>query len=225
MISSTGTRNTINIGRINQNSEDPDLRRQEERIAYLPTSQPSTKIQDINPKEVDALLTKELNELSIFDRQRVLEELHGVHRSAVEHQESTKLQACLDRLDAEIDKIPASEKVLYNEAVRNNSPYILSEQYRTKFARAGKYDPEDAAKRIVSNLQFVYDLFGSKEAGLIRPVLHKDLSENAQRTLQRGPFRSLPFRDPSGRRIIVVLGECGSACTSKEKVCPSYVSL
>ena len=196
---------------------EPDLRRRRQEARTISSSS-SSSIEDVNPKEVDALLTTELNGLSIFDRENALDEIHGVHRSTVEQQESTKLQACLDQLDTELLKIPDTEKVMYNYALGRNSPYIQSTDYRMKFARAGKYDPEDAAKRIVSNLQFVYDLFGSHDAGIMRPVLYKDLSENAQRVLQGGPFRLLPFRDSSGRRIVAVLGECGSQCTAKEKV-------
>ena len=68
-----------------------------------------TKNMAVDPDELDKLLVEELNELSIGDRERVLDEIHGI--SAADTFESGDKEA-LDRMQEELDRI-------YNDACEN----------------------------------------------------------------------------------------------------------
>jgi hypothetical protein len=181
-----------------------------------------SSIHDVEPNEVDRLLTAELNSLSVLDRERATDAVHGVHGPTVERDESTKLDAALRGLDDALRAVPdAPDTAAYREAVRRNSPYVRDVRYRTKFVRAGRYDPTEAARRMVCNLQMAKDLFGdghNDDAGIMRPVRYEDLTDNARRSLERGAFRLFPFRDSSGRRIVMVLAEYGLDYTARDNV-------
>eukprot|EP00537_Pseudo-nitzschia_pungens_P000664 CAMPEP_0172370992 /NCGR_PEP_ID=MMETSP1060-20121228/40774_1 /TAXON_ID=37318 /ORGANISM="Pseudo-nitzschia pungens, Strain cf. cingulata" /LENGTH=549 /DNA_ID=CAMNT_0013096479 /DNA_START=90 /DNA_END=1739 /DNA_ORIENTATION=+ len=59
-------------------------------------------IPDVNPEEVDRMLANELNELSLYDRELVMEEVHGINRASERQQGA--FEGALVAMQEELDK-------------------------------------------------------------------------------------------------------------------------
>mmetsp|Transcript_10956 Transcript_10956/g.25949 ORF Transcript_10956/g.25949 Transcript_10956/m.25949 type:complete len:550 (-) Transcript_10956:287-1936(-) len=59
-------------------------------------------IPDVNPEEVDRMLANELNQLSLYDRELVMEEVHGINRASERQQGA--LEGALVAMQEELDK-------------------------------------------------------------------------------------------------------------------------
>jgi hypothetical protein len=169
----------------------------------------------MNPKDFDALIAHELNSLSICDRERTMEEIHGIHaRDVTMAEERTDVDDVLRQLQMEIDNI--AEKDAYNAAVLMGSRYVFHRTFRLKFVRAEQYDLPRAAVRMINYLDFARELYGP--AVLTRPIRWSDLSDNAQSIVVDGSMQVLPERDPAGRRVVHMSGDVGLKCSVREKV-------
>ncbi|KAL3909637.1 MAG: hypothetical protein SGILL_008008 [Bacillariaceae sp.] len=170
----------------------------------------ASAVQLPKPSEMDALLTNELNQLSLNDREKAMEEIHGVHARDVERaEEETHLQQSLDQLQVQLDMILDNDlRQGYDAAVALNSTYIFQRKFRLMFIRAEQYDASKAAIRLLSFLNFMRELFG--DCALMRPIRLDDLSDNAQAILAHGGLQILPARDSAGRRIVVALADSGA---------------
>mmetsp|Transcript_13286 Transcript_13286/g.23902 ORF Transcript_13286/g.23902 Transcript_13286/m.23902 type:complete len:521 (+) Transcript_13286:142-1704(+) len=163
-------------------------------------------LSQVVPSEVDALLAKELNQLTVCERTSAIEEIHGVHNLEATVQEN-RINEALLQLQAEIDKIQF--KPAYDEAVRLKSKYVFDRKFRLKFLWAERFNPEMAAIRMMKFLDIIArEAFGSQV--LLRPILMEDLTPNARAVLREGSATVLPARDSSGRRVLAILGDIGA---------------
>ncbi|KAG7367950.1 hypothetical protein IV203_030693 [Nitzschia inconspicua] len=90
--------------------------------------------------DVDTALAKELHRLSVQDRNRVQEEVHGVQFSVPE-ETPQMIEAALLKFQHEVRKI--SGKHAYNHAITSNRidpTYILSPEFQLRFLRAALYN-------------------------------------------------------------------------------------
>jgi hypothetical protein len=203
MMRNNNNTNTNTNNNINNNNRNQD---EEQQTSTLLTMIDRTY--KMNPKEVDALLSQELNQLSLKDREKTMEEIHGIHALSVAQTETKmKIDVVLQQLQEEIDNIKNEEKDAYNEAIENKSRYVMGQKFRLKFVRAEEYNVKKAARRMVDFLEFVKELYGPQV--LMRPIRYTDLSDNAQTILQDGSMQILPERDPSGRRVALMSGDVG----------------
>jgi hypothetical protein len=153
--------------------------------------------QNPNPKDVDFLIAKELNQMSFKERELVYEELHGVDKIIEETPEF--LEQHLEVMELELCNIP--RKPAYDEALRISGSYVTDRKFRLMFLRSEYFDAQKAAIRLVKYLQGKVEYFGP--GVLVRPLYLTDLDENDQKTLRSGYLQILPARDRAGR---VVLG-------------------
>jgi hypothetical protein len=161
------------------------------------------------PSEIDALLTEELNQLSLIDREKVMEEIHGVHSGKAKlAEEESRIITSLEEVQNQLDTIRDERlKEGYNEATRLESSYILDRAFRLMFIRAEQYDCRKAAVRILHFLNYIREGFG--DSVLTRPIQWTDLGPVLVSILEEGSFQVLPARDSVGRRILVVLNDAG----------------
>jgi len=167
----------------------------------------TTTVED--PESVDTWLAKEFLSLSFQDRNAIVEEMHGV--SCLTPEETPRLiYTSLERLEHEISLIPTKNKKMYDlcqkKYGRKNSredggSYVNDVDFRMRFLRAELFDATKAARRLVLFLENLVDLFG--EYALQRPILLSDFTEDELQIFRMGNLQLLPFRDRSGRRIVV----------------------
>ena len=83
---------------------------------------------------------------------------------------------------------------------------VDDEDFRLRFLRAELFDSKRAVLRFVNYFEFVHEFWGFEIVSK-RQVRLSDFSKEELKFLKKGYFQLLPFRDRSGRRVVVILGE------------------
>lgn len=152
----------------------------------------------------DEVLSKELLQLSVEDRNHLQEEIHGVRCMAPE--ETPRLvEDSLRKLAIEIDEnIPDSKKraYIYSQQRQASREFVNSREFRLRFLRCELFDYKKAAERMMRVCNSLLDLFG--RYALERPIRLSDFSNAELKVFRKGRQQILPFRDRSGRRIAVM---------------------
>lgn len=212
----------------------------------LPTPTATAKAAT-NTEDVTELLSQELLKMSLLDRTDIQEEIHGVRCLTLEESPELLQQALID-FKNELDALPDSKKRTYNQIVyvteearrnqRQQQPFDKSQQrrqqysqpkhyaidddnFRLRFLRAELFDPKRAVLRFVNYFEFVHEFWGF---GIVskRQVRLSDFSKEELKFLKKGYFQLLPFRDRSGRRVVVILGENNTDTSNGKKNHGSY---
>ena len=155
-----------------------------------------------DPKVVDDLVSRELMQLSLNDRNAIQEEIHGVHCLAKEETKEL-LEDSLKQLATELDDVlPPEQKKAYLISQRLKKSYVNDDDFRLRFLRCELFDAKKAARRIAFLLDFLLEVFG--RFALKRPVKLVDFDREELKYMRRGRYQYLPFRDRSGRRIMTI---------------------
>jgi hypothetical protein len=147
-------------------------------------------------ESIDSFLAKELNQLSLAEREKAYYDLHGV--ADVIEETPAGVDKCLADLEDEICKLE-DNKNAYEMAKKVNPEYICGRGFRLKFLRAGRFVPKDTATRLVGFLEEKLKLFGPKP--LARELLLSDLNQDDMVLLRSGYFSMVPLTDSAGRFI------------------------
>jgi hypothetical protein len=164
---------------------------------------------------VQSLLALDLNKMSLNDREKVFEDLHGVSDLVVESPEL--VASCLAELESGIAKI--GRRDAFVAAASKDSSYTSSRTLRLKFLRAEHFDSNRAAARLVGFFEAKFELFGLDP--LARDLLLSDLNEDDHKCLRSGLMTLLPAKDVAGRGIITwipLLKDGGFSVRSKVRV-------
>ncbi|KAL3906343.1 MAG: hypothetical protein SGILL_009308, partial [Bacillariaceae sp.] len=170
---------------------------------------PVPSLTEVNPSEVDALLAQELNQLSLKDRERTMEEIHGVYDycrnpshdhynnhkddsgrklpsspSSATADEKERLEEGLRQLQIELDETECDNKECYELALQQQSPLLSNKKFRIKFLYAEDHDPQKAALRLINYFDVATELYG--DAALMRPITWNDLSVQAMQLMRSG---------------------------------------
>ncbi|KAL3907056.1 MAG: hypothetical protein SGILL_009027 [Bacillariaceae sp.] len=167
----------------------------------------------INAKDVDAMLVKEMNQMSVKDREDAYGEIHGIHASNMSKQDEEKLPQALKQMQCELDRLiqdesSTSEAAAYRQALQQNSRYVVDETLRSKFVRAERYDAAKAAVRMIKWFDMGLNVFGPK--ALMRPIEWADLSKSAKSIMDEGNGFMLRTRDPVGRIVNASIAGIGN---------------
>jgi hypothetical protein len=154
---------------------------------------------DSSVRLVDSFLAKEFNTLSVQERSRTYEELHGVNDCVEES--PILLHTSLRQLDEALTRITV--KRAYDIAEHQNKDYVRDTNFRLMFLRADGFHPERAATRMVAFFEGKLQYFG--ESLLTKRIQFSDLDQDDQACLQAGHLQILPSRDRSGRAIMVAV--------------------
>jgi hypothetical protein len=173
--------------------EDPPLQRIDDEIAKL------TNVGLVG--ETDALMAKELNQLSMKEREEVNHDIHGVAEIVEEAPEF--LQIKVKELEMELENIPLKDA--YHQAKEKAPDYVTSLRNCLMFLRADRFDAKEAAARMVRYYEEKLCLFGHEP--LARDLLMSDLNEEERSSLKAGYIQLLPRRDRAGRAIIFGLNK------------------
>jgi len=160
----------------------------------------------IDPNEIDQILSRELNNLDVRDRESISEEVHGVRCVALP-ETAEMLTESLSRLSEELDAIYVKPAFDRSQKLGHDASgtYVNTKDFRLRFLRCELFDAKKAAIRLVSFLDFLMDIFEGNEELLLRPMRLLDFTPHELAILKAGNFQLLPYRDRSGRRILTVI--------------------
>ena len=154
--------------------------------------------------EMHAFLAGELNKMSLQERQKVFEELHGVceqEKRVIIHQQETPEFVAEQIATLEEEIVNIHPKDAYKLAESINIDYVQDESFRLTFLRADLFNPVKAARRIVTFFECRLALFGPEL--LTRSITLLDLDKDDLSTLKSGYFQILPSRDTAGRAVLI----------------------
>jgi hypothetical protein len=161
----------------------------------------------VDPDEVDVLLAKELNKLSVNSRTNIDEEIHGV--SCLAPKETPELLiSSLENLSSELESMPSIQKqgFIQSQELFPDNQYVNGRSFRLMFLRCELFDSKKAALRLARYLDYVLEIFPNNKELLRRPIRLDDIGPNAMKLLRTGCLQLLPVRDNTGRRVFVVIG-------------------
>jgi hypothetical protein len=145
------------------------------------------------------LMAKEMNTLSLHEREQAYEDLHGV--SAMVNETPELIAAALQLMEHHLQSI--RHKPAYILAETNRKEYVQDASFRLMFLRAERFDVAKAANRLVRWLKWKLDLFG--EERLCQNHIGLDqLDADARFMVESGMTQVLPARDSCGRAVQVM---------------------
>jgi hypothetical protein len=150
------------------------------------------------PDATSAMLAKEMNQLSVEEREKVLEDIHGIARAVDEPLDSVKNSLVL--LEEELSKITRNKRVAFDLAKSQSEDYVSSEKLRLMFLRAESFDAYKAASRMVRFFDEKYKLFGADK--LTKDIVLADLDPDDIAALETGFYQVLPEKDCAGRKVL-----------------------
>lgn len=148
-----------------------------------------------SPRKVDALVAKDLNELSLEDRENILNDIHGV--SQVVDENPLWIEQKLSELESELQLI--TQKDAYQQAASKSEEYVKDRSLRLKFLRADCFNVSNAAGRMTRFFEQKLKIFGPKL--LAEDIKLADLNSEDLVVLNNGHLELAPQRDRSGRQI------------------------
>jgi len=161
-----------------------------------------SRVEATSNTEGGKLLVKEMNQLSIEERQRALEDVHGV-RSVVEESPEI-IERSLLQLEEALSKIRTG-RAAYDRAVFMSPSYVKQQSFRIMFLRSEFFDARKAAKRMVNYFHHKERLFGLDK--LVKDIELEDLGEDDLHDMMGGYLQVLPKKDRSGRTVVVSFHE------------------
>ncbi|CAJ1941327.1 unnamed protein product [Cylindrotheca closterium] len=147
-------------------------------------------------EEIDKMVAQAMLELSPQDRERALEELHGVVE--VDTEDPSFISSCLDDLDNCLATTKAN--TAYAEAERMSHAYVSNNRFRMMFLRSVRYVPQDAAERMINFFEYKKELFGRDK--MVQDLTFEDLHPDDRPTMEGGYIQVSPIKDQVGRPII-----------------------
>lgn len=165
---------------------------------------PNLVSQDTANGSLDNILSNQLLQLSLQDRNAINEEIHGVQTFAPE-ETSKMLTEALGKMDSEIEKISQKDAFVRSQEFPNT--YVNSADFRLRFLRSDLFDVKKAANKMVTFLDLMSELFG--DFALRRQIQLSDFSREEMQVFRTGHLQLLPYRDRSGRRIFCSVGGYG----------------
>jgi hypothetical protein len=164
----------------------------------VPSSLPPS--QDPIPGYTDALIARELNQLSRQDREKILAEIHGVDYTEETKESPEFLDLRLKQVNQELQELPSTSA--YLKAKGQNPDYASKRDLQLKFLRAESFRPKDAARRIAGFFEYKLELFGPGK--LTRDIGVSELMDDPddKKVLESGLFQRLAGRDRSGRLVV-----------------------
>ena len=200
-------------------------------IAAAAASASAPSIVEMNPASVEEMVTQEMGKLSFQDRNAIYEEIHGVVCLAP-HETTDFVATALVEIAHELERLQykytaytkatTTPTIIQTQGGGGNgnadkggggsssshyNPYVHGEEIRLRFLRTELFDSTKAAVRMLKYLDLTYELFGS--CALYRPIQLQDLTKQDLEMLRVGDAQPVPFRDRSGRRVVVACNHFG----------------
>jgi hypothetical protein len=165
------------------------------------------------PEEIDALIAKEMSRLSTAEREKALDDLHGI--GGVEEEDPAFVISCLEELEDHLTKIKLDTAYALAEAISRQ--YISAKKFRMMFLRADRYEPKEAAERMIRFFELKKRLFGVQK--MLKEITLDDLDDDDVATLKTGCAQVSPCNDMAGRPVAVFLQKLRKYKVPENAVC------
>jgi hypothetical protein len=143
------------------------------------------------------MLAEEMNQLSVEEREQVLEDIHGIARAVDEPLDFVENSLML--LEQEVSKT-SRNKIAFDLAKFQSKEYVSSEKLRLMFLRAESFDAYNAASRMIRFFDEKHKLFGPDK--LTNDIVLADLDPDDIGALEKGIYQVLPEKDCAGRKVM-----------------------
>ncbi|MGK3745481.1 MAG: hypothetical protein ACI90V_012342 [Bacillariaceae sp.] len=157
----------------------------------------SKKNKNDNDDDLSSLIASELTKMSLEDREKVLEEVHGVVSD--EDEDPEEISKLLVQVKDELKRI--RYKQAYEKAAFNSNSYVTDPEFVLMFLRADNYQPRPAAMRLVEHFKYKLELFG--EDTLVRDIMYSDLTDGDKSVLHSSFVQMSQLTDQAGRPIVI----------------------
>ena len=154
-----------------------------------------------DPADVDAILAKQFNSLSMDEQNHILQEIHGVADAI--HEAPEFVDQRLERMEYHIREI--EDRGAYDKALYMAPNYVRDRKFRLQFLRADEFNAKAAANRIVRHFHEKQKLFDDELLG--RDIAMSDLDDEDMEVMNTGYMQVLPVRDNAGRAIFCMVPE------------------
>jgi hypothetical protein len=159
------------------------------------------------------MLAQEMAQLSVEEREKALEDVHGIARAVDEPLDYVETSFAL--LEEELSKI-TSNKAAYDLAKLQSKEYVSSEKLQLMFLRADSFDACKAASRMVRFFDEKYKLFGAEK--LTKDIVLADLDPGDITVLDKGIYQVLPEKDCAGRKVFCFFPKLKVKSTTQNRV-------
>ncbi|CAJ1947165.1 unnamed protein product [Cylindrotheca closterium] len=148
--------------------------------------------------ESDRVLAQAMSSLPTAERDKIIEEVHGVSKPIEETADfvSQKLAA----LESEIS---IKKNDAYEIALTQNRVFVEDSGFQLMFLRSEGFVASAASIRMMQYLKLKQKYFG--EERITKHINFLDLSEDDKSSLETGAIQVLPEKDRSGRAVVAVL--------------------
>jgi hypothetical protein len=153
------------------------------------------------PADMDKVLAQEVNNLSLQERNRVYEEVHGVAEPLGGDPEFVAQR--LSVFDWHLSTI--RNKPAYDLALQQSPEYVNDSNFRLMFLRYTEFDANKAAQKLAAYFDCKMELFGREK--LAQNITLGDLDEKDLVYLRSGAIQILPATDRIGRPIFFLQPE------------------
>jgi hypothetical protein len=142
-------------------------------------------------------LTEELNGLSVEEREKIFDDIHGVAKGQEETPEF--VESCIQKLDDELLAVPQKRRQALDRALFLKPSIASDVKFKLMFLRADLYAASKAARRMSQYFADKLELFGEEK--LVKKITLDDLSEDDMKVFNTGYFMILDHKDSAGRPI------------------------
>lgn len=147
-------------------------------------------------------MAEDLAALTLDDRERIHNELHGIVQDNSEMEAPHILASLVESLSRHLHEQRLSNSLL-DLAFRQYPRRMDSGSFLRMYLRATEYNVKATVARICANLEHQERLFGKSNVG--KRITLKDLDQEQDRiVLQSGHQQILPQKDTSGRAVIFI---------------------
>ena len=153
------------------------------------------KDNNINVDEV--MLAREMNELTVAERNKVLDDIHGV--ASVQEETPEFVADSLERLNKDIAELPYTKRKDMDRAFFLKPGLHKDDAFKLMFLRADDFNSYEAAHRMARYFTNKLSLFGEEK--LVKKISMDDLDEQDMKVLLSSGNIVLPYKDRAGRPI------------------------
>ena len=172
---------------------------------------PELSVKDLeqaNHDDLDAILAKQMEQLSMYERMKYNKEIHGISDDDECVKERPQfIQEKLDQMEVCLTTRIVSTRNLckdaYERALYTSPEYVRDPKFRTLFLKGAQYDPYVAATTFVHHFQVKLELFGKDL--LTKDIALADLNDEDIQALKQGAEQLLPVRDSHDRLVVCML--------------------
>lgn len=145
-------------------------------------------------------LAEEFQNLSVQEREKVMDEIHGVVMDEIPETEAI-LQSGLHEMREELENLSRERRKLFDRALFLRPSLESDETLYATFLRGERYDAKKAASQLCRYFEQKGQLF--PEEKLPCRITMEDLEEDDVTCIRAGLFHILPQKDRSGRTVAI----------------------